>query len=416
MQTEFPKVEYVLSDRRDKMAGEQIYWNELRTLRESICNTAVRKFVGLSKSSGQKIFLSEFLRSTYSSVNAYLSGNCKNKLLFDDFIFVADVAAKAMAAIVANPSTKLIKVEEQLKCNKLKNTGVKTMQWLAKRPGITIPEKIAPKNKVQTVSTKFSVDTKENEASMYLYSLLYTILTARIHDCDCVNCKNAACPDKALYEKIHKLYALKTQIKRSPLGEIPKIRHNVQNNKLMCDKNYKTVWDCNFKISRMENELKVEWENLAAALCKDVYFIILAIIFNSSDVMIKDRVGSVCVGADGVTHFRTADSGAEEVTFVHCGGSMRETTLSYVDGFIKVKTVTLGLNDSKFQPEATDENEYSLTELTEKIDSIISKRLLADEQKRLAEEALKGKAEEEKIKKELYERLRNVIAKRADGN
>ena len=407
MHAEFPNVEYVLSDRRDKMTGEQDYWNRLRTVRESIRNTAVRGFIGLSKNKGQKVFLSEFLRATYLSVSAYLSGNCKNKLLFDDFIFVADAAAKAMSAIVANPSTKLIKVEEQLKYNKLKNTGIKTMQWLAKRPGVSVAEKIAPRNKVQTVSTKFSVDTKENEASMYLYGVLYTILTARIHDCDCASCKNSACPDKALYEKIHKLYALKTQIKRSQLDNIPKIRHNVQNNKLMCDKNYKTVWDCNFKISRMEKELKAEWTNLSAALVKDVYFIILSIIFNQHDVMINDTVGSVSVDADGIVHFEGADGSEEEVTFVHCGGDMREITLSYGDGIIKVKAAKLVLNDSKFSCETAVESEYTLSGLTEEIEGIIAARLRAEEEIR--------KAEEDKDKQKLYEKLRNVIRKMADG-
>lgn len=71
----------------------------------------------------------------------------------------------------------------------------------------------------------------------------------------CKTRKNNSCSQKKSFEELLRLYSLNTVVKQSELSKIPKIRHSVQNNKLMCDKFYKVIWDCNVKISRIEKEL-----------------------------------------------------------------------------------------------------------------------------------------------------------------
>ena len=88
----------------------------------------------------------------------------------------------------------------------------------------------------------------------------------------CKTCKNNSCNQKKSFEELLRLYSLNTAVKQSELSKIPKIRHSVQNNKLMCDKFYKVIWDCNVKISRIEKELKNEWENLENILYKDMFY------------------------------------------------------------------------------------------------------------------------------------------------
>ena len=243
MGVEFPKVEYIIYNKKEKLNKEQVGWYKLLALRESVLNLSIKDFVGLDKDNSQEIYVSSFLDSIFFNIEKYLFDECEKPLLFDDFVYIASVATKALKAIIENPSTKLIKVEEQVKYNKITNSGIKTMQWLAKRPGSTITEKISPKNKVLTVSTKFSFDTKENEASMYLYDVLYRILGSRLFESKCKTCKNNSCNQKRSFEELLRLYSLNTAVKQSELSTIPKIRHSVQNNKLMCDRFYKVVWD-----------------------------------------------------------------------------------------------------------------------------------------------------------------------------
>lgn len=357
MNIEFPKVEYIISNKQEKLNKEQIGWYKLLSLRESILNLSIKDYVGLAKDDSPEIYVSSFLDSLYFNIQRYLFRECENSLLFDDFVYIASVAAKALKAIVEKPSTKLIKVDEQVKYNRITNSGIKTMQWLAKKPGSTIVEKISPRNKVLTVSTKFSVDTKENEASMYLYDVLYKILGSRLFKAECRTCKNENCQQKKTFDELLRLYTLNTTIRQSELAEIPKVRHSVQNNKLMCDKFYKTVWDCNLKINRIEKELKKEWENLENIIYKDMFFYIASIIKQLPNIKIKDQIGKLKVDENGFLSF----SGMDKITFVELGKEIKEYTLHFNDNKISIMSKSFVENAGKFRERETSENQISLS-------------------------------------------------------
>lgn len=357
MNIEFPKVEYIISNKQEKLNKEQIGWYKLLSLRESILNLSIKDYVGLTKDNCPEIYVSSFLDSLYFNIQKYLFQECDNSLLFDDFVYIASVAAKALKAIVEKPSTKLIKVDEQVKYNRITNSGIKTMQWLAKKPGSTIVEKISPRNKVLTVSTKFSVDTKENEASMYLYDVLYKILGSRLFKAECRTCKNTNCQQKKTFDELLRLYTLNTTIRQSELAEIPKVRHSVQNNKLMCDKFYKTVWDCNLKINRIEKELKKEWENLENIIYKDMFFYIASIIKQLPDIRIKDQIGKIKVDENGFLNF----SDINEFLFVEYGNGIKEYTLHFHEDKICIITKRFVENAGKFKEVEMFENQILLS-------------------------------------------------------
>lgn len=363
MNIEFPKVEYIISNKQEKLNKEQVGWYKLLSLRESILNLAIKDYVGLTKDNCPEIYVSSFLDSLYFNVQKYLFQECENSLLFDDFVYIASVAAKALKAIVEKPSTKLIKVDEQVKYNKITNSGIKTMQWLAKKPGATIVEKISPKNKVLTVSTKFSVDTKENEASMYLYDVLYKILGSRLFKAECRNCKRADCQQKKTFEELLRLYTLNTSIRQSELAEIPKVRHSVQNNKLMCDKFYKTVWDCNVKINRIEKELKKEWENLENILYRDMFFYIASVIKQLPDIRIKDKIGKIKVDEEGFLSF----SELNEFTFVEYSNQIKEYSLRFEENKILITTKSFIEYAGKFKGNGISERLIDLSTIMEDI-------------------------------------------------
>lgn len=386
---DFPKVEYILSNRYEKLGVDQNLWGELVAVRESIVNTAIKNYVGLSKDKCMDMYLSTFLDSVYASIKPYLNGECVGKLLFDDFTYVASKSWKALVEIINNPNTKLIKVEEYLPFNKVSNTGIKTMQWLAKRPGRSIAEKIAPRNKVLTMSTKFSVDTKENQASMYLYDIVYTILCARLFVCDCGKKQNDSkcsrdCETKKLFDQLFKLYTMNGKYKQSELRNIPKVRHSVQNNKLLYDKNYKLVWDCNVKLSTMEKELEYEWKNLSDILCHDIYYCILAIIKQSTDIKLMDSVGKIEVTTQN-KHMTAKEkknvgmlqfSNADKITFVRrAKDSLTQYTFGYADQIITLATKEYMLKDSSMYVAKSGETkqQYSLQPMIKDILQYINK-------------------------------------------
>lgn len=407
MNIEFPKIEYLLTNRLENFTKEQLRRYKLLTLRESMVNVAAGRFVGLLKDGCQKMYLSEFLDSMYEGIEPYLDGKCSGMLLLDDFIFIASVASKALKNIVAHPSTRLIKVEEHVKYYKVTNTGTKTMQWLAHRPGATIAEKIAPKNKVLTVSTRFTADTKENEASMYLYGVIYSILASRLFKSECKACDNKTCSHKKLFEELENLYALKNVIRRGELGNVPGVRHSIQNNKLMCDTNYKTVWDCNLRISRMESGLRAEWESLDENLYTDLYYCILAIILHCTDVKLYDVAGRINFADDGKVTF----SNAEEVTFVINRLNFLQEIEVFLQGHaIQIKTTDYTLNGSEFK---VDDIKESCFDLTPCIDALNNGIAESEEVAKSTEERTEQiKEQEEQLNEKPVIKIKNVRTKR----
>lgn len=368
MSIEFPKTEYLLMNRLEVLTEEQRRRYSLVTLRESIVNCASGRYVGLLKDGCTDMFLSEFLDSMYEGIEPFLNGKCNGMLLVDDFIFIADAAGKALKSIVNNPSSRLIKVEEQVKYNKVTNTGIKTMRWLAHRPGATIAEKIAPRNKVLTVSTRFTADTKENEASMYLYGVLYSVLASRLFKSECRECSNRICMHKQRFEKLENLYALNNTIRRGELSEVPCVRHSIQNNKLMCDPNYKTVWDCNLRLSRMEKGMRAEWENLTEILYSDLYYCILSVILHSDGVKLYDVVGKIIFADDG----RLTFTNANEVVFIFQGeDDLRQMAVSLNEHFIRARTTVFKNAKGVYEVAEVREHDIDLTPCMDILETIV---------------------------------------------
>ena len=77
MQIEFPKVEYILNNKQEKLTDEQKLWLQLVCLRESILNMAIKNFMGLEKDNCQTMYLSFGERR----VNICLSSNSQSRSL-----------------------------------------------------------------------------------------------------------------------------------------------------------------------------------------------------------------------------------------------------------------------------------------------------------------------------------------------
>lgn len=220
---------------------------------------------------------------------------CKNVLVYDDFIRVADYSFEAVKEIVSNPSTHLEKITVKEQANKATNFGTKTAKWLAQRPGNTISEKISPQNKVLTSKTIFSVDTKENRELLYLYHVLREALTNRLDGIACTNCNETR--DCKFYEwvrKAQRLQAMNTKIKASDLGMVKPAKQSQQNNKLMCDKNYKIVWDAVKMLSHIEDTIEEHLRaDLEDNLIKLLYWLMLAELLDTPNIKIADTIGIV---------------------------------------------------------------------------------------------------------------------------
>lgn len=220
---------------------------------------------------------------------------CKSILVYDDFIRVANFSFDAIRDIVSNPSTHIEKISVKEIANRATNFGNKTVKWLSQRPGSTIQEKISPQNRVLTSKTIFSVDTKENRELMYLYRILHEALSVRMNGIACATCSDSrSCKYYEWVKKAKKLNAMNIKIKSGELSAVKPIKQSQQNNKLMCDKNYKIVWDSVKMLSHIEDTIKAHYENnLIDSLARLLYWLMLAELLRHPNIKISDTYGTV---------------------------------------------------------------------------------------------------------------------------
>lgn len=242
------------------------------------------------------------------------SDQCQNNIvIFDDFIRIADYGYAAIKEIVNSPSTHLEKMACKVHVQKATGMGIKTMKWIAERPGRTVQEKVSPQNKVLTTKTVFSADTKENREFMYMYKILHEAILARLTNTECRNCKNNDCKYNVWITKINKLFSMSSKIRRSELKDVKPIKQSVQNNKLMCDKNYRIIWNAVKMLSDVEEKIETDFnEKLESRFAMIIYWIILAKLISYDNVLMYDKVGRF-YDKNGVLGFGDENNVADKI-------------------------------------------------------------------------------------------------------
>lgn len=220
---------------------------------------------------------------------------CHDIIVFDDFIRIADYCYVALKEIVASPSTHIEKMDTKMLANRAHGFGTKTMRWLSQRPGRTIDEKISPENKVLTTKTVFSADTKENREFMYLYNILHEAIIDRVQGTNCQYCtQNHNCGYYDWVRKVQRILSMNSKIATSDLASVKPIKQSYQNNKLMCDKNYKIVWDAVKMLSDLEDKISEDYNsNLSSRLAVIVYWVLLAKMLSMPYAKVTDSIGTV---------------------------------------------------------------------------------------------------------------------------
>ena len=287
---EFPNKEFLLHNKAEVLTDEQRIWWDAMVRFSDILSLTMQN--SMERTSGRylSMLFTEFLEKLYRVIS--VRRKCGKDFIFDDFVNIAVYSVSALKHIVSSPSKRIEKRSEKVLVSQLRHTSSKTMQWMAKRPGRSALEKIAPENKVMTSVTRFSADTKENRESLYLYDILHDIIQDRIHDTDCLSCEYAAScgvPTKSIRD----LLALHTRIRHGDLSDVPAEKQAMQNNKLMCDVNYKMVWDAVKYLSRIEDSLAVRWEMLQQRYVQIGFWIILSFVLQHTDSSIMDCYGTL---------------------------------------------------------------------------------------------------------------------------
>ena len=307
----------LFNNRKEKMTPVQKELYDLMAAINHFINCALRGHRELSTGKGLSMLYSDFLLSLADEFKKTMQarGDCCLKgegetkeeiAVFDDFFRIAEFAFPAIKTIIQNPSRQIKKVEVKLPAARVAAFTGRTMQWMAKRPGRTVAEKISPENKIMTTRTVFSVDTKENRELMYLYKNLYNIITSRLNGTRCEKCNNHDICGREWVADMQKMIAAYSRLKTDELGEIKAEKQATQNNKLMCDLQYKIVWDAVVMLSRVEEDIEQQFERVKNRFAQLLYWLVLASALTDRRANIYDYVGKV-TDENGELTFKNVD-------------------------------------------------------------------------------------------------------------
>lgn len=265
MSVDFPQIDQIMHASLDKNAYSQKEYVNLMNQSNNFINLTFQEL--LDRVSREYNFKS--VVDILNMVNVVLDEEndaCDSQIEFDDFVRNASLVSQSLKKIINYPSRKLIKIDKNVPANKVTRFDSKTMNWLSRRPGVTIEEKIAPKNVIPTKVTYFTPDTVENRHTMYLFDILYDYLYDKVYpngeELKCETCPYTNKKCFILYDKLKTILFLKQKVKTTDLKEVLKQKQLRQNNKLLSDKEYKQIWDAVRDIDFYEQNCMNVWAHL----------------------------------------------------------------------------------------------------------------------------------------------------------
>ena len=319
MQEEVLSRDTLFHDRKENMSPWQREQYELMQGINHFINCALHGHRELSTGECLTMPYSEFLSSLTDEFEKTMRtrmdcvfnsfGNERNEIVvFDDFFRIADFAYNAIKNIIQNPSRQIKKVEVKLPAARASSFTGKTMQWMSKRPGRTIAEKISPENKILTTKTVFSVDTKENRELMYLFKHLYEIISTRLSATQCMACTKLNACNRSWVVNMQRMISSYSHIKGDELGGVKAEKQATQNNKLMCDLNYKIIWDAVKMLSHVEEDIIDQFKKVSERLARLLYWLLIGSILKDRRAKIFDSIGKVVDKHGEITFIKFADN------------------------------------------------------------------------------------------------------------
>lgn len=174
------------------------------------------------------------------SLDALLAGNLDKSYLRnarkDAVSRLVDDSHDAVRRISENMRENIIRENVKMPVYKVREVNSYGLNWLSRRPGATIKEKISSANSsMMAVQRRMSLDTGENRLYIaYLKELA-----------DFLQNKLAQFPKSQLHPEEESFYSQIFSIIRNPdLGEIRRWENMPPNNTLLSDQNYKKIWHC----------------------------------------------------------------------------------------------------------------------------------------------------------------------------
>lgn len=370
MNVECPEFDLLINEKTEEMFDDQRVYYNLMTRVNDFFSSGLLNYFDYTTNKYIEMTTSKFCDTLFDGI--YRNVNCDEFVAVDEIMEALLMCNDAMRNIVSNPNSVLVKEEKKVYLNNLKGHSSKTMEWLAKRAGRTVQEKILPENKILTKITQFTECTLENEVTLALYMFLYEIINKRLLCSSCKECNNNfSC--KNIYDKALSFVNLFPKIHRGSLSEVVPKRHNIPNNKLLCDRNYSIIWKAQTKINSYEDNVIKKWDNLYPRFKQMIFWFVAGLIYNRENVSVDDITG-VFVTEDNKFGFYTDKECTrilDRLRFIVDKNSLsyNEITLFIKNDTLLINKRNINFNETTNYAKISNENEFELINVLELFES-----------------------------------------------
>lgn len=219
------------------------------------------------------------LSSNYSTKALGFFADANSPLTFtdDDIQVIYDFTKDHIDKILKNPHQSIIKEQQLINKEKLKQIEPKTLNWLANKPGFTIKEKLSNVNKVSSTVKRYTYNIKENQLFLVYFRDIYKLLNSKISAIKS-NPDLFGSQTQKLDELTRKLNKIRFIIKND-FGEVIEKDFSTPNNALIGNVDYSSVWKSYLDIKQSS----LDYENAFELYKKAFKQMIISCLMNEYD-------------------------------------------------------------------------------------------------------------------------------------
>lgn len=174
--------------------------------------------------------------------------------LHDRFTYLIDHCANAINSILIMPRQTIIRVHEMTPVYLAQRLDSRSVQWLSRKPGNNMREKLAANPHILAATRKMSFDTLENRLLKAFLTRVQGLLLDRQEAC-----VNLTEQQEGLIDSIQKTLRQEEFVSIKPWQNMP------PNNVLLQDKQYRKVWRAWQLLNRLEEDCENQQENGVAS-------------------------------------------------------------------------------------------------------------------------------------------------------
>ena len=210
--------------------------------------------------------LNTTLDELFTRLNKYKRPTTQNNIVIRDylynlFLFVDD----AIQEIILKTRNKILRDHTLLPYYAVKETDSKSLQWLSKKPGRTVREKLANLTHIMAVKRVFSTDTLENRLfKEFIWRLCY-LLDLRYN----YYLQNGI----KLSDKSEDFFSRIQHWKNTEEYEgIKPWRNSSPNNVLLEDKQYRKIWLAWNELTYLDEKIRSDIKNINKNICTYLFW------------------------------------------------------------------------------------------------------------------------------------------------